>query len=647
MSRELITTADPPAAAPDFRPGALLAVILFCVYGGIAVSVDFPRTAMGIQSDEATYYMMGHSLAEDGDLTYRREDLVRVWKEFESGPAGVFLKRGRDVLGGGLMLRPPFVWLRTQPDPDSSRLFFGKSFIYPVVASPLVKIFGTNGFLLLHAILLCGVGWCAYLFLHARAPAVPSVILAGAFIVATVVPVYFVWITPELFNFALVFFAFFCWLYKEVCDGQRMPRGMRWLAGGGSDVTAAALIGIATFSKPTNAPLVAAVVLFLLWKRRFSRAASAAVVFAAVAVGLFAVNLAISGEWNYQGGGADRRTFNWEFPFQTPQATFDTINTKAMARDEALTDVVLDRSAFFRNLTNNLRWYFVGRYSGLIAYFPPAVFALVAFLAGARRRPLWQWLVFGSAVAQILLFVISLPYTWFGGGGSVGNRYFMGAYGIFLFLIPPITSVGVSILPWLVGGLFVGKLVLNPFVSSFRPGTYADSGPLRLLPVELSNINDLPIMTDRDARVGWFGDPPGLQAGTKDPGFQLYFLDTNSFREADKTLWVRGESRAEFVIKTNRPMKQLTFIINTGPFPSTVTARLGGRQQEFTIPAEDSRQITFAMPAGFPYLKNDDGKPRYVWMASVSSSSGFVPAFVTGGTDTRFLGVRVRPMLVE
>ena len=66
---------------------------------------------------------------------------------------------------------------------------------------------------------------------------------------------------------------------------------------------------------------------------------------------------------------------------------------------------------------------------------------MLAFLAGARRRPLWQWLVLGPAVAQILLFVISLPYTWFGGGGSVGNRYFMGVYGIFLFLLPPIASI--------------------------------------------------------------------------------------------------------------------------------------------------------------------------------------------------------------
>ncbi|MBA3295690.1 MAG: DUF2029 domain-containing protein [Acidobacteria bacterium] len=425
---------------------------------------------------------------------------------------------------------------------------------------------------------------------------------------------------------------------------ERMPRPMRWLARGRSDLVAAALLGIATFSKPTNALLIVPVVLYLLW-RRPGRAVMAGVVFALVAAGFFAVNVAISGEWNYQGG--ERKTFSWEFPFQTAEATFDSVNTKAMGRDEALTSVLFNESVFWTNLRDNLRWYFVGRYSGLLAYFAPAVFALVAFLAGARRRPLWQWLVLGSAVAQILLFVISQPYTWFGGGGSVGNRYFMGPYGIFLFLMPPVTSIALAVVPWIVGCLFVGKLIVNPFVSSFKPGTYADSGPLRMLPVELSNINDLPINTDSSRVRVWFGDDPDRQAGTKDPGFQIYFLDMNAFREADKTFWVRGESRSDFLIKTDRPMKRLTLTFTTGPLPATIGAKLGRRAQDIVIPPGESRQITFALDRGFPYLKVDDGLPRLVWSASVSSSSGFVPAFHGGGTDTRFLGVRVKPMLVE
>ena len=77
------------------------------------------------------------------------------------------------------------------------------------------------------------------------------------------------------------------------------------------------------------------------------------------------------------------------------------------------------------------------------------MFALVAFLRAPRRRPGWQCLVLAAALAQMLFFIIDLPYTWIGGGGSVGNRYFMGAYGVFLFLLPPIDSHrDCALVPW-------------------------------------------------------------------------------------------------------------------------------------------------------------------------------------------------------
>ena len=38
---------------------------------------------------------------------------------------------------------------------------------------------------------------------------------------------------------------------------------------------------------------------------------------------------------------------------------------------------------------------------------------------------------------------------------------------------------------------------------------------------------------------------------------------------------------------------------------------------------------------------------RCVWVVSVSSSTGFVPIFNDADHDTRYLGVRVKPMLVE
>ncbi len=626
--------ATRPAAR--YAPGLVLAGLLLAVYGGLALSVDFPRAAIGIHSDEATYYMMGHSLAQDGDLTYRAEDLPRVWREFPSGPTGLFLKRGEDILEAGLTLRPPFFWTRTQPDPDSSRYFYAKSFIYPLFAAPFVVAFGTNGFLVFHALLLALVAWCGYLFLHARMPALVAALLAGGFIVASVVPVYFVWIAPELFNFSLGLLAYFCWLYKEVREAPAAGR-RRWLFTGTSDVVASVLLGIATFSKLTNALLFLPLALWLVWRRRWVQAAVVTLVFAVVADGLFGINMAMTGGWNYQGG--DRKTFYAEFPFQTPTSGFDIVPARH-GRDETLTELIFDPSIFWTNLRHNVVWFFVGRYAGLVAYFFPAVFALVAYLAAVRRRPRWQHLVLLGAIAQMLVFIIVTPYTWSGGGGSVGNRYFMNAYGLFLFLVPPVTRLSIAAVPWAVGALFMAPLVLNPFAASFRPGDNAKSGPLRLLPVELTMVYDWPINTDRSRVAVWFGDhPPGSS-----PGFQIYFFDDNAYRpEVDKSFWVKGESHAEFLVKTDRPMKRLLLELTAGPVATEVRASLSGRSQRVTLVPGETEQISFALGQGFPY------QGRWpVWVASVSSSGGFTPIFVDrSSADNRYLGVRVRPTLVE
>jgi hypothetical protein len=609
------------------RPGLILAAAFFCVYGALALTVNFPKAAYGFQSDEATYYMMGYSLVRDHDLEYRKEDLVRVWKEFPGGPVGVFLKKGQRAGGA--------------PDPDPNRLYYAKSFIYPLFAAPFVAMFGTNGFLVLNAILLSLVLLCGYLFLHARSGPWASAVLAAAFVMASVVPVYFVQIMPEVFNFSLAMLAYFCWLYKEVASPARPLRGTAWLFSPRSDVVAAVLLGILTFSKPTTALLFAAPVLWGIF--RLTALAKAvrrkivvpALVFALVAGGLFGVNMAITGHWNYQGGG-DRKSYIFEFPFQNEVTKPEVGAPKS--REGVLTDIIFNPRTFTSNLTHNLEYFFIGRYAGMLGYFFPGLFAILALLAAPKRRPGWQWLVLGSALAQGLIFVIATPYTWNGGG--VGNRYFFSGYGVMLFLLPPIESLALAFAPWFLGGLFVAPMVLNPFVASFKPADNAKSGPLRMLPVDLTLLNDLPVNNEPDHARLWFGD-----LGQGDAGFLLYFLDDNAYgREADKSFWTRGESRAEFVIKTDRPIRKATFILAAGPVPTDVKITIGGRPRSLHLDAGQTGQVTMAMPPGLPYEKEIQG--GLLWTASVSSSSGFTPIFHDpNATDVRFLGVRVKPML--
>jgi hypothetical protein len=247
--------------------------------------------------------------------------------------------------------------------------------------------------------------------------------------------------------------------------------------------------------------------------------------------------------------------------------------------------------------------------------------------------------VFLGALAQVLVFLIATPYTWSGGGSSIGNRYFISAYGLLVFLLPALSQAWVALVPWIVGSFFMAPLVLNPFVASFRPGDNAMSGPLRLLPVELTMVYDWPINTDVSRVRIWYGNHPEGSS----PGFQIYFFDDNAYpQETDKSFWVQGESRAEFLIKTDRPMKRLVLTLTAGPVPTDVRATLDGRSQEVSLRPGESKQVLFALGDGFPY----QGKWP-VWVASVSSSNGFAPVFHDGSTDTRYLGVRVTPTLVE
>src|SRR6266550_469861 len=228
----------------DLKPGILVTIGLAVVLLSLALSIDVPKAAGGgFKGDEATYYVLGHSLADDFDFAFTHADLVRVWQEFP-GPEGIFLKHGKSVDIQGSSQFPFIRWVKLEDPQRDTRLYFSKSFIYPLVAAPFIFLFGTNGFLVLHALLIALDFLVAYLFLRARTTSNWSALpLAAVFLGASVVPVYFVWMIPELFNFSLALYALFLWSYKEV-DGPGTER---------SDYLAAAVLGVLTFSKPPHA----------------------------------------------------------------------------------------------------------------------------------------------------------------------------------------------------------------------------------------------------------------------------------------------------------------------------------------------------------------------------------------------------------
>ena len=622
-------------------PGAIAALGLALLLLAVAATIDLPRLARTFKGDEATYYSLTQSLAHDFDFAFEHRDLARVWEEFPGGPEGIFLKRGKvNHLRRADQL--PYVRRAKGEDPVRTRVYYAKSFIYPLVAAPFVLLFGTHGFLILHALLLSLDLFVASTFLSARGtPPGVALAYAAAFLVASVVPVYFVWLTPELFNFSLVVYAIFLWCYKEVrADRPGAVRGFVMRAG--SDYLAAALIGVLTFSKPPHALLLFPLVALAASRRQWRRGFAIAAVWAVVAGGLFAANAAITGEFNYQAG--DRKTFSGRsgFPFANARETFENIGPVRERGSLLVGDVLANRHTF-TVLRHNLVYFIVGRFSGLVPYFFPGVLSVLLFLVHRERRP-WQWLVGVTAVTVVLVLLVVTPFTYSGGGGPVGNRYFISFYPLFLFLTPALASLAPAAIALLVGSVFTAQLLVNPIAASLHPGEHTKTGPLHALPIELTLLNDLPMMFDAErAKRPLAGHPPLL----------AYFPDDAAYTPEGDAFWLRGKSRADVILRApvadagggrfvSKTITRLTFEVQNGAEAGGVSVATGAASRTIAMKPAEIARFRLEMPAGVPYHR-DDNPTSYLYVVSFHTTAGFVPFLdAPPSGDSRYLGARVR-----
>ncbi|MFA5907452.1 MAG: hypothetical protein WC815_01615 [Vicinamibacterales bacterium] len=617
-----------------WRLGASSTAAIAVVLLTWALTVDFVKASNGgFFGDAATYYTLGHSLATDLDFEYRRDDLARVWKEYRTGPEGLFLKRGQD-----------------------GRLFYAKAYIYPLIAAPFIRAFGTNGFLVLHAILMTLCFLCAYSFLCARSHPVSALVFACAFLFVSLVPIYMVQLAPDFFIFAIVLLGYYFWCYKEVAgpiaEVQLGSWRTRWLLGPRSDVIAAVLLGIGAFAKPTNVLLIAPLLVSAALRGQWSRAMKIAGTFGVVVVALFALNTAVTGEWNYQGGerktfySRDGADFKGGFPYQDETKDFATVGLGRVGGGSF--DVLFTRDALLEVFRRNLAYFVIGRHTGFAIYCFPGLMAILLFLAATRDRAMWQWLTLGAGVGTAVALLLYMPFTWSGGGGPVGNRYFLGTYGVFLFLVPPLQTAVGGLVTLAISGLFVMRIVSNPFYASTHPSEHSKSGLFRRLPTELTMVNDLPVNVQPDrTRQPLGGTPPVL----------AYFIDDSIYNREGDAFWVKGESSADILLRApiapetqaagvqearSLRIEKLTVILESGPRPNRVTIDTGTGRRTVDMAASSQQVLEVDMPRGVPYKYHPDFPTNYVYSVSIASASGFVPMFESGSGDSRFLGVMVR-----
>ena len=589
-------------------PSFIAIFLIFTFFLGFALFVNLPAIHQGfLFDDQAVYYSMTQSLAQDGDLEYTKRDLIRYYEVFPSGPLGIFLKRAKD-----------------------GKLFYAKSFAYPLFAAPFVKLFGVNGALIFHSLLLLlllAMGH-AYLSLSNSSPL--SLITILSFLFASVAGVYFLWISPDFFNFFLVFAILFLWLYKhrlpEKINGAHQEAKIQvFLRSDWTDYIAGLLLGIAVFSKPPNIVLLGPIVLFALKQKKLLKTCLVILCFLFSSGIFWGTNHLVTGEWNYQGG--ERKTFLYSYPYEKADITFDSIETQEMTADGYAEKHLLPA----KFIPYNLFYYFFGRFTGIAWYFFPAFFFLLLFFAG--KKQFLRWLIFGAIFAEILIYIVFMPDNYGGGGGTLTNRYFLNIFPLFLFLPMEKRKIKDIAVIWIAAAVFIAPILIGPFPHSHYPSTHVKKFPFKILPVEMTLVNNFPTNTNPWAFRQEVGTPPHI-------GW-LHFLDDNFYRrikESDvekRGFWTRGPYTTEMILKTYYPVKRLdVHLLNNPRMRNEITVRVGREKKRIALGTKQRGTLSFSPVKPFKI------KALHLYRIKISASKGSIPYFERETSkERRFLGV--------
>lgn len=587
--------------------GARAVLLLVTVaLGAAALAIDLSRRTGGrFWGDSATFYGMALSLAEDGDLRYEAKDVLRIRREYSFGPQGIFLKRA----SGGLTLDRPsgFPWVR-RVTPDEPRLYYAKAYVYPVVAAPLVALFRTNGLLLANAIFLGLALWLGYGELRRRTSAGRALAVTLVLFLGTVTPLYLVWLTPEIFSLGIVTAGLVAW--------RR-----------GRPVLSAALLGIVTYAKPTNLLLAIPLGLEPLLEssgagprsrwRGLLESARRGVVLAAVAAALFGLNAAITGEMNYQGG--ERKTFYTRFPLEAAGVDFDNsgfwmttdyVGPLVEGKDDekyvGRTAPPRPRQEIADSFLRNLGYFWVGRFGGALPYFFPSVFAVLVFL-GRGPRGEAGWLALATLLVSSFVYIGLIPDNWYGGGGTVGNRYFVNLLPLAFFLVPRGRETLIAAASTLAAAVWVAPLLADPIHHSRAPGDHATYAVYRIFPAELTMLNDLSVFLDVWRKKRPYGDTEGdprTGRRAEPTAYYLYFLDNGTYGQeaafGGNGFWLRGGEKAEVVLRALEPVRKIRIRVSGGPGGDVVTARLGRARTRVVVGALKSQEMSLE-PGGPGY----------------------------------------------
>ncbi len=543
------------------------------------LSFGRPGLPSHLKADEAAYFGMAQSLAWDRDLRFEARDSERVLQAFPYQPV-------RNLI--------------VVSDDGWRTVFFGKPYLYPLLAAPLVRLLGPSGALITNALLFTAAIWLGAAFLARRVPAPVAAAFAAGFFLLSAATSYLYWIQPEVLSLLAVTAAL------ASCFERERPA---WLLASG------AALAVAGYHKPMilllALPLAGAPL--LRFDRRSLRGAAAWALGCALGLGAAAL-----GCWLLTGHptaylGVARQGMTICEPGALPaELRAAAGNEEGSPRAEAggaasppgaWNWLVRVPDVTPVSVLENLGYFLVGRHAGRLPYFPFAGITLLLFVRhglASRARWLLALALFGIA----LYFVVFIDWNWQGGGGFVGNRYYVSVVPGFLFLVRRVRARTV-VLGAAVAALLVGPLLLHPLGAPVPEPTlqaHTRNWPLRALPYELS-LRNVP---------GYAREHLG--------SVTVVGRSDQVLRQGD-ALWLHGNAPVELLLLAGQPLPDLVLQVRSPLGPNRVRVGAGGRPQvvSFAHPNEPELVTLEAEPYR---VRRQHGGRQWVYRVRLRTERG-------------------------
>jgi hypothetical protein len=527
------------------RPSRYVFLALALLLVVFPATIAKPGQPMNLKSDEPAYYLMALSLAHDRDLVCDVGDIRRLAVEFPYN------------LVNNLILMSADGW---------QTVYFGKPWLISLIAAPATALFGAGGFFATNMALLLAAVWMGALYLRRHNPEWLALLFsAGFFLLSNAFP-YVFWMHTEVLCITGVTACLYL-AFTEAPVGPALTRLGRawervWNDGTRPAFSAAALVA-AAYNKPILALLGLPALVAVAGRGGRRRALSWLAGAAVGGLALCGTSLALSPTASAY-LGVERQGVRVERFDQMPELPEPT-PPDPMSGPRNAWNWIFRAPEIDARLLDNSRYFLIGRHTGLFLYAPFTLLALGLFLAYERRSGL-RWLLLACLGGVALFFLTLIPFNWHGGGGFVGNRYFVNALPGFLFLVTRIAPAWLPVAGFALGGLFVGPLVFSPYgaiVPSPTLQAHTRNAPFQLFPLETSIQGNIPGYRGYGGTAGAF-----------------FFGRSDLFRPVGDALWVVGGKKVAITLRTLEPLRRPVFQVETVTAPNRVRIALDGAAKE-------------------------------------------------------------------